>query len=100
MVFRGFWLVSMVFQGGFMVFHGFWLVFMVFHGGFMVFHGFWLVSMGFRGGFMVFMVSVGCLHELQLLETQLLAREATPAEQIAALTRLSTLEVNCSFFHF
>ena len=42
----------------------------------------------------------GCLHELQLLETQLLAREATPAEQIAALTRLSTLEVNCSFFHF
>ena len=43
---------------------------------------------------------IGCLHELQLLETQLLAREATPAEQIAALTRLSTLEVNCSFFHF
>ena len=25
MVFHGFWLVSMVFQGGFMVFHGFWL---------------------------------------------------------------------------
>ena len=52
-----FWLVSMVFQVGFMVFHGFWLVSMVFHGfwlvsmnfqgGFMVFHGFWLVSMGF-----------------------------------------------------
>ena len=40
---------------------------------------------------------IGCLHELQLLETQLLAREATPAEQIVALTRLSTLEVNCSF---
>ena len=36
---------------------------------------------------------IGCLHELQLLETQLLAREA-------ALTRLSTLEVNCSFFPF
>ena len=29
MVFHGFWLVSMVFQGGFMVFHGFWLVSMV-----------------------------------------------------------------------
>ena len=40
MVFHGFWLVSMVFQGGFMVFHGFWLVSMVFQGGFMVFHGF------------------------------------------------------------
>ena len=26
MVCHGFWLVSMVFQGGFMVFHGFWLV--------------------------------------------------------------------------
>ena len=45
MVFHGFWLVSMVFQGGFMVFHGFWLVSTVFQGGFMVFHGFWLVSM-------------------------------------------------------
>ena len=30
LVFHGFWLVSMVFQGGFMVFHGFWLVSMVF----------------------------------------------------------------------
>ena len=30
MVFHGFWLVSMVFQGSFMVFHGFWLVSMVF----------------------------------------------------------------------
>ena len=37
-----------------MVFHGFWLVSMVFQGGFMVFHGFWLVSMVFQGGFMVF----------------------------------------------
>ena len=37
-----------------MVFHGFWLVSMVFQVGFMVFHGFWLVSMGFQGGFMVF----------------------------------------------
>ena len=27
---HGFWLVSMVFQGGFMVFHGFWLVSMIF----------------------------------------------------------------------
>ena len=33
MVFHGFWLVSMVFQVGFMVFHGFWLVSMVFEGG-------------------------------------------------------------------
>ena len=47
--FHGFWLVSMVFQSGFMVFHGFWLVSMVFQGGFMVFHGFWLVSMVFQG---------------------------------------------------
>ena len=53
-IFHGFWLVSMVFQGGFMVFHGIWLVSMVFQGGFMVFHGFWLVSMVFQGGFMVF----------------------------------------------
>ena len=30
MVFHGFWLVSMVCEGGFMVFHGFWLVSMVF----------------------------------------------------------------------
>ena len=35
-------------------FHGFWLVSMVFQGGFMVFHGFWLVSMVFQGSFMVF----------------------------------------------
>ena len=54
MVFRDFWLVSIVFQGGFMVFHGFCLVSMVFQGGFMVFHGFWLVSMVFQGVFMVF----------------------------------------------
>ena len=43
--FHGFWLVPMVFQGGFMVFHGFWLVPMVFQGDFMVFHGFEMVSM-------------------------------------------------------
>ena len=48
MVFHGFWLVSMGFQGGFMVFHGFWLNSMVFQGGSMVFHGFLLVSMIFR----------------------------------------------------
>ena len=48
MVFHGFWLVSIVFQGSFMVFHGFWLVSMVFQGGFMVIHGFWLVSMVFH----------------------------------------------------
>ena len=54
MVYYGFWLVSMVIQGGFMVFHGFWLVSMGFRGGFMVFHGFWFVSMVFQGIFMVF----------------------------------------------
>ena len=32
MVFHGFWLVSMVFQGSFVVFHGFWLVSMFFYG--------------------------------------------------------------------
>ena len=40
-------------------FHGFWLVSMVFQGGFMVFHGFWLVSMVFQGSFMFFKV-VSC----------------------------------------
>ena len=45
MVLHGFWLVSMVFQVGFMVFHVFLLVSMVFQGGFMVFHVFLLVSM-------------------------------------------------------
>ena len=45
MVFHGFWLVSMVFQGSFMVSHGFWLVSMIFQDSFMVYHGFWLVSM-------------------------------------------------------
>ena len=54
MGFHGFWLVSMVFQGGFMVSHGFWLVSMVFQRGFMFVHSFWLVSMVFQGGFMVF----------------------------------------------
>ena len=39
MLFHGFWLVSMGFQGGFIVFHGFCLVSMVFQGDFMVFHG-------------------------------------------------------------
>ena len=51
MVFNGFWLVSMVFRGGFLVFHGFWLVSMVFQGIFMAFHGLWLVSMVFQGSF-------------------------------------------------
>ena len=40
MVYHGFWLVSMVFQGGFMVYRGFWLVSMVFQGDFMVFYSF------------------------------------------------------------
>ena len=47
MVFHGFWLVSMVFQGSFMVFHGFWLVSMVFHGSRLVCHGSRLVFHGF-----------------------------------------------------
>ena len=47
MVFHGFGMVSMVFQGGFMVFHSFWLVSMVFQGGFMVFGRFpWLMVPG------------------------------------------------------
>ena len=37
-----------------MVYHGFWLVSMVFEGGFMVYHCFWLVSMAFQGSSMVF----------------------------------------------
>ena len=48
MVFHGYWLVSMVFQGSFMAFHGFWLVSMVFPGSFIVLHGFWLVPMVFH----------------------------------------------------
>ena len=57
MVFNGFWLVSMVFRGGFMVFHGFgWCPWffkvVVWFSWFLVgFHGF---SRWFQGGFMVF----------------------------------------------
>ena len=51
MVFHGFWLVSIVFQGDFIVF---WLVLMVFQGGLMVYHGLWLVSMVFQGSFMIY----------------------------------------------
>ena len=40
-------------------FHGFWLVFMVFQGGFMVLMVFGWFSMVFQGGFMGFMVFVG-----------------------------------------
>ena len=40
MGFHGFWLVSMVFQGGFMVYRGFGLVSMDFQGDLMVFHSF------------------------------------------------------------
>ena len=40
MIFHGFWLVFMVFQGSFVVFHGF--------------HGFCFVFMVFQGSFMVF----------------------------------------------
>ena len=61
MGFHGLWLVSMVFQGGFMVSHGFWLVSMVFQRGFMFVHSFWLVSMIFQGGFMVYHSFVGKL---------------------------------------
>ena len=35
-----------------MVFHGFWLESMVFQGGFMVYHDFWLVSMFFSRWFL------------------------------------------------
>ena len=57
--FHGFWLVSMVFQGGFMFFHGFWLVSMVFkvvswfllgfYGFSRWFHGFSWFLVGFHG---------------------------------------------------
>ena len=51
--FHGFWLVSMLFQGGFMVFHVFLLVSMVFQGSFMVFKGGFMAlsskSMSFPG---------------------------------------------------
>ena len=47
-------IIIMIDFHGFMVFHGFWLVSIVFQGGFMVFHGFWLVNIVFQGGFMVF----------------------------------------------
>merc|ERR1712004_959726 len=57
---NGFWLVSIVFQGGFMVFHGSWLVFqgsslvfMVFHGSRSVFNGSRSVFHGSRSFFMV-----------------------------------------------
>ena len=73
MVFHGFWLVSMVFQGGSMAFHGFWLVSMVFQGGFMVFHGFWLVSMVFHGFWLVSMV----FHGLWLVSIVLLVENTT-----------------------
>ena len=58
MNFHGFWLASMVFQGGFMFFCGFWLVFMVFQGDFTVFNGFWLITIVFQGifGFSWFLV--------------------------------------------
>ena len=39
-----------------MVYHGFRLVSMVFQGGFMVYHGFWLVSMAFQGLWLVSIV--------------------------------------------
>ena len=48
MVFHGFWLVSIVFQGSFMVLRDFWLVSMVFKVIFMVFYGFWMVPMVFK----------------------------------------------------
>ena len=36
------------FSRSFHGFHGFWLVSIVFEGGLMVYHGFWLVSMVFK----------------------------------------------------
>ena len=68
MVFHGFWLVSMIFQGGFMVFHGLLLVlgwfscFSWFQIGFswflMVPGWFFMVFHGFRLVFMVFLENV------------------------------------------
>ena len=46
MVFHEFWLVPMVFQGGFMVYHDFWLVSIVFS---RWFHGFSWFLVGFHG---------------------------------------------------
>ena len=51
MVFRGFWLVSMVFQVGF---HDFSWFLVGFHDFSRWCHGFCLVSMVFQGGFIVF----------------------------------------------
>ena len=51
MVFHGLWLVSMVFQGGFMFFMVFGWFPWFFKVVSMVFHGFWLVFMVFQGGF-------------------------------------------------
>ena len=64
MVFHGFWLVSMVFQVGFMVFHGFCLVSMAFQGGFMVFHDFyWFPWVSrFPGGFSFLFMVPGWLN--------------------------------------
>ena len=59
MVFGWFsWFVKVV-SWFFMVFHGFWLVSMVFQGGFMVFHGFWFVSMVFKVSRWIFIVING-----------------------------------------
>ena len=54
-----FWLVSMVFQGGFMVFGWFPWFFKVVSWFFMVLMVFGWFSMVFQGGFMGFMVFVG-----------------------------------------
>ena len=55
MVFNGFWLVSMVFQGGFIVFHVYWLVSMIFK----VVSWFFMVF-GWFHGFSWFLMVPGC----------------------------------------
>ena len=55
-----------------MVFRGFWLVSMVFQVCFMVFHGFWLVSMDFQG----FQLDFHCINSPRLVKSELSAAGA------------------------
>ena len=104
MVSHGFWLVSMVFPGGFMVFHGFWLVSMVFQGGFMVFHGFWLVSMVFQGSFMIYhgfcLVSIVLLVEntTKLYPVPMIQSRPCRPQAGFGLVRIKNHEIKRQFF--
>ena len=64
MVFHGFWLVSMVFQGSFMGFHGFWLFSMVF-----MVPGWFVMVPGWF--FMVFLRNVPALNYILARRTSL-----------------------------